>query len=220
MDTKIERFFAFILKENFRKFFAFALYVSCIVMCMKTELSLALRIVRFIIEACLSIFILVVLNLEWADKMSEGSGEKIQEIKKIVKEILKYIPIWVISCCITNFIMVGQSVNQTSVEQALYEEPIPNLMIVIIFAPILEEILFRFLPYIFIKNSVVYILVSSVVFGLMHVINDPNPLYYIWFYMIDSLYYGYRYYKTKDVFVTISLHSFNNVVATLLIFIL
>ena len=94
--------------------------------------------------------------------------------------------------------------------------PILKSMLSIIIAPIIEEFVFRLLPHRFIKSPIIYVVISTVVFAAMHVINDPNPFYYIWFYMMGPLYYGYRYHKTKDILVPISMHSFNNLIATLL----
>lgn len=56
---------------------------------------------------------------------------------------------------------------------------------------------------------------SAFIFAGMHVLNDPNPFYYIWFYMMNPLYYGYRYYETQDILVPISMHSLHNLIAAL-----
>lgn len=221
MNTKIGRFFTFIMKEKTRKVFAFTFYVYFIVMFMEIDLPLALEIICFIVLMFITLFGCTVYISEWLDKMYERNRGKlgkniIQEIKKIAKEILMFIPILIITICITSFTMVGQSANQTSIEQSFYEAPIFNSVFVIIIGPIIEEFIFRFLPYSFIKNKTLYIIVSTVVFAAMHVINEPNPFYYIWFYMMRPLYYGYRYYTTKDILVSISMHSLNNLVATLL----
>ena len=106
--------------------------------------------------------------------------------------------------------MVGQPANQTNIEQTFLEELILNSIMAIIVGPIIEEFIFRFLPSRFIKNKILYVIVSTVVFAAMHVLDDPNPFYYIWFYIIRACYYGYSYYKTKDILVPISIHSFNN----------
>ena len=127
-----------------------------------------------------------------------------------------FIPIFIITICITSFIMVGQSANQTSIDESFYEAPIFNSILAIIIGPIIEEWIFRFLPSKFINNRTLYIIVSTVIFATMHVIDDPNAFYYIWFYMMRPLYYAYRYHKTKDILVPISMHSLNNLVATLL----
>ena len=221
MNTKIWRFFTFIMKEKTRKVFAFTFYVCFIVMSMEINLPLALEIICFIFLMFITLFGYTVYMSEWMDKMYDKNRGKlgkniIQEIKKIAKEILIFIPILIMTQCITSFIRVEQPANQTSLEQSFYEAPIFNSVFAIIIVPIIEEFLFRFLPYKFIKNKNLYIIVSTIVFAAMHVVNDPNPFYYIWFYMMRPLYYGYRYHKTNDILVPITMHSLNNLVATLL----
>lgn len=221
MNTKIERFFSFIMKEKMRNFFAFAIYLIFIGSLMEINLPIALQVVCFILLIFLTILICSVDMIKWMDKMFEMNNESlgksiIQEIKKITKELLIFIPIFLMSIYITSCIMAGQSANQTSIEESFYESPIYNSISIIIIGPIIEEFFFRFLPYKFIKNKTLYIILSAIIFAAMHVLNDPNGFYYIWFYMIRPLYYGYRYHKTKDILVPISMHSLNNLVATLL----
>ena len=221
MNTKIERFFTFIMKEKTRNFFAFAFYILFIVLSIGIDLPLAVEILCFIFLMFIILFGCTVYMCDWMDKMYERNRGKlgkniINEIKKIAKEILMFIPILLISDCVIFFIMVGQPANQASLDKAFYEAPIFNSILSIIIGPIIEEFIFRFLPYRFIRNKTYYVIVSTVVFAAMHVINDPNPFYYIWFYMMRPLYYGYRYHKTKDILVPLSMHSLNNLVATLL----
>lgn len=220
MNTKIGRFFSFIRKEKTRNFFAFAYYVLFIAMLMDINLPLALEIICLIVVMFIALFCCPVYMTEWMDKMVERNKGKlgkniIQKMKKIDNEILMFIPILLIYNCVISFVCVGQPANQTRVEESFYDAPIFNSMFIILIGPIIEEFIFRFLPYKFIKNKTLYIIVSTVVFASMHVLNDSNPFYYIWFYMMTSLYYGYRYHKTKDILVTISIHSLNNLLATL-----
>ncbi len=222
MYNKVERFFTFIMKEKTRNFFAFAFYVSFIVMLIEIELPMVLQVISFIVQIIILPLICLIYMNEWMDKMFEKNRGKlgkniIEEIKKISKEILMFIPILLISKCITSFIMVGQPANQTSIEESFCEALIFNSIYAIIIGPIIEEFIFRFLPYRFIKNKTLYIIVSTIIFAAMHVVNDTNPFYYIWFYMIRAFYYGYRYHKTKDILVPLSMHSLNNFVETLLI---
>ncbi len=221
MNTLIGRFFTFIKKERIRKFVAFAYYVLFIRMFFEINLPLALDIICFIVVTFITLFFIPVYQAEYIDKIYERNRGKlgkniIRETKKIAKEILMFIPIFIITICITSFIMVGQSANQTSIDESFYEAPIFNSILAIIIGPIIEEWIFRFLPSKFINNRTLYIIVSTVIFATMHVIDDPNAFYYIWFYMMRPLYYAYRYHKTKDILVPISMHSLNNLVATLL----
>ncbi len=214
MNTKMKRFFEFINKGKMRELFALALYVLFIVMYIKTESPLVWRIFYY----SYLIFIMLFGIYAYIEKVARGEPIKIiiGEIKTIGEEILNFIPIWLISSCVVALIMVGKPANQVGLEEAFYKMPILKSMLSIIIAPIIEEFVFRLLPHRFIKSPIIYVVISTVVFAAMHVINDPNPFYYIWFYIIISWYYGYRYYKTKDILVSISIHSFNNLIATLL----
>lgn len=216
MNTKIGRFFTFIMKEKTQKFFAFAFYISFIVIVIDLPLALDFILLMFISLLYCTSCISERLNKRYKRSNLQLRKSIIQKIRKIVKEILKFIPILLISNCIISFICVGQPANQTSIEKSFYEAPISNSIVIIITGPIIEEFVFRFLPYNFIKNKILYIIVSTVVFAAMHVLNDPNPFYYIWFYIIGSFYYAYSYHKTNDILVTVSMHSLNNLVETLL----
>lgn len=220
MDTKIERFIRFIYKANVRSIVAFMFYVPFIIMALKIDLpeilenvyGIALLIVGFL---TLPTYIIITM-VEKLDKLEKKVWKTIiQEIKKIAKEIIMFIPVYLISGIITSLIMVGEPANQTSINESFYDAVILNSIFAILIGPILEEFIFRFIPYRFIKNKELYIIISALVFAALHVIEDTNPLYYIWFYMARSLYYSYRYYKTNDILVTFSIHSLNNLIATL-----
>lgn len=221
MSTKIERFYAFMLKERTRNFTAFIFYILFISMVVKIRLPLILTIIQYIIAILIIFFCFPIYQNEYFVKIyEENRGELgkniIKEANKIAKEILVFIPILLISSYVTSAILVGQPANQIRINESFYEAPILNSIEGIIIAPITEEFICRFLPYKFIKNKILYIVISSLVFAALHVVNNPNPFYYIWFYMIRPLYYGYRYHKTKDILVPISMHSFNNLISTLL----
>ena len=219
MNSKVERCINFVLKERTRNFVAFIWYFCIMVIFFEINLPLALNII------CSILFIITALPcaiymVEWLNKIYERNiniKKNIKmESKKIFKEILMCIPVIVISICINSFVIIGEPANQISIEKSFNESWIWNSISIIIIGPIIEELIFRFLPYKFIKNKTLYIIVSSVIFAAAHVVSDPNPFYYIWCYMIKSLYYGYRYYKTKDIWVTISVHSFSNLIAVIL----
>lgn len=218
METKIGRFITLLMKEKTQKFFAITLYISFILMFMQIDLPIILMIIWIVIMLLGWPMYISKCMIEINEKNEEQLGKNLKsEIKKIAKEILMFIPILLISYCVTFFMMVGKPANQTGIEQFFYEAPISSLILIIIVGPIIEEFIFRFMPYSFIKNKILYIIISTVVFAAMHVINDSNALNYIWFYMMRPLYYGYRYYKTKDILVPISMHSFNNLIAILLL---
>lgn len=216
------RFINFFLKEKTRGFFAFILYVFFIASFVDFDLHLpfVLELISCIILMVIILCGCIIYTNDWMDNVYEKNKGKIgeniwKELKKIAKELIMFIPISAISTCVIIFVMEGQPENQTSLEESFKEAPIFNSIFMIIIGPILEEFIFRFLPYRFIKNKTLYIFVSTIIFAVMHVIDDPNAFYYIWFYMMRPLYYAYRYHKTKDIWVPTSMHILNNLIATL-----
>ena len=218
MKAKVSRLFAafytFVSKEKTRKFLAFIYYALCIITLTKVNLPPAVKSICMYLLVIVSVFELPIYTVEWMDKIRKENSI-IKELKKIGKEILMFIPFYLISALIITFFAVDKPANQTEIESTFYKSQISELIFAIILAPIIEEFIFRLLPSEFIKNKYLYIAVSSFIFAGMHVFGDPNPFYYIKFYMLTSCYYGYRYYETKDILVSISLHSFHNLIAML-----
>ncbi len=222
MHIMEEHFFKFMRKDKTRNFLAFLFYfIFILITFTESHLSLILQVICYTTLIIILLLGYILYMIDYAYKMLEPKEEKIdkkikQELKKIAQEILFFIPVLLLSIFVTSFFMIGISANQSSINESFNTAPILNSIIIIIIVPIIEEYIFRYLPSKFIKNKLPYIIITSVVFAAAHVINDPNAFYYIWFYMIRPLYYGYRYYKTKDIWVTISMHSLNNLIATLL----
>lgn len=135
------------------------------------------------------------------------------DIKKIITEVVFFMPFQYISWRVVAIFVQGDSANQVRLMKDFAERPIFFIFECIIFAPICEEIICRLFPSFFLKNKVMYVVITSVVFAALHVVNDPRPFYYIWAYLPNSFYYGWRFYQTKDVRVTMALHAYNNLVA-------
>ena len=218
MDTKVEkakRFITFIKKDSTTSCLAFTLYFLIMPIFMDVSFPLILDVIYTIAYAVVGFLCLATcfIKKQCIFEKKEETG-----IKKILKEILMYIPVILLSIFI-NFLLVehfgGKSANQSSLDESFKEYPIWFSITTVILAPIIEEFIFRFLPYKFIKNKILYILLSTVVFATMHVSNDPYAFYFIWFYMTEPLYYGYRYHKTKNIWVTVLLHSLHNLICLL-----
>lgn len=219
MSNVIKRIYTFILKENTRNFVAFIYFITFVIWAMEINVPSALGIIGYILHIIAMIVGGTVYLTEWLDKTFEKNHGKVRqnlwrELKKIFKEIVMFIPVLLLSMWISD-LFVGQPLNQIRIEESFRESPVFDSILCIIIGPMLEEFIFRFLPYRFIKNKVLYVVISTVIFATMHVIGDPNALYYVWLYMIRSSYYAYRYHKTHDIWVSISMHSFNNLIATL-----
>jgi len=87
----------------------------------------------------------------------------------------------------------------------------------IIYAPIVEETIFRGIIRKFIKNNTLFIIVSGILFGLMHVIGSESIIQYIYliYYGSSGIYLAYIYSKFNNLSVCITIHFFMNLFATI-----
>lgn len=127
--------------------------------------------------------------------------------------------------------ILGDVANQNSANQDLFValqtiSPIIMFMTSVIFAPIVEEVIFRGLIFnnLYKKNVYVAHLVSSLLFGFLHVYSFILQGEFIQFvymipYVIMGLSFSYAYHKRGNIIVPILLHAFSNCIAFILSYI-
>lgn len=228
MKTIVKRFLNFAKNEKTRKYWAIAFYIGYIISItvnIPTKLNIVYKV--FTILCYILFFIYFIEYIERIVPLSKTPIELfrsfIEELYKIFKELLMFVPVWCLFIYIKGILISGIPVNQSNINEITNKvvnqgsslDFISWILIMVIFGPIMEEFIFRFLPYKFINNKIIYVILSSFVFAGMHVIHDPKAYYYIWCYILNPIYYAYRYHKTKDIWVPASMHIFNNFVATL-----
>ena len=87
----------------------------------------------------------------------------------------------------------------------------------IIIAPLIEELMFRGFIKKFIKNDILFVIISSLVFGGLHVTSADSlqQVLYIIPYSVLGLAFSLNYVKTKNIASNIFLHSAWNTIATI-----
>lgn len=119
----------------------------------------------------------------------------------------------------------SQSANQMNVETIMATAPLPMIIAVVVFAPIIEELVFRGIIFRSLRkfNVPLAIIVSGFLFGFIHVSSavfagDFSQLLQVLPYMAMGIVFAYSYEKSKSISVPIYLHMINNLVSVLLIF--
>ena len=146
----------------------------------------------------------------------------IEDIKKNhLTYFRKYFKYWLLILMImmgSNLIIMLFTQNQTSAnEQAvrdlLIKSPIYAYFSGVIFAPVVEELIFRRgLRNIF-KNDTLFILISGLIFGGLHVItgySSLTDLLYLIPYCTPGIVFAYILVKTDNVLVPMSIHFIHN----------
>lgn len=101
--------------------------------------------------------------------------------------------------------------NQSMVVDAMKKMPVATSIVLIVLAPIVEEFVFRYSIFTFTKNPRNAILVSSILFALVHGIGIATLLY---FFM--GACFGLLYYKTnKNIGASILAHAINNALSVI-----
>ena len=111
------------------------------------------------------------------------------------------------------------SQNEEAVRELIDMYPLYMLFQLMIYAPLTEEIIFRKSIKDIFHNKVLYIIVSGLIFGGLHVITSlENPLGFLYLIPYCSLgcIFAYLYQKTDNIFSTITAHSFHNTLALLI----
>lgn len=158
--------------------------------------------------------------------------------KKFIKDLIdyknhfkeyskKYIDYWAVAfslMLISNLLIItyfpnSVANNQQSIIELFKNNTFYTIISVVIFAPLVEETVFRLSFRNMFKSDWLCIILSGLVFGSLHVIGSFNTwidLIYIIPYSIPGFIFAYTLVKSKNIFVPISLHLFHNTLMILL----
>ena len=132
--------------------------------------------------------------------------------------------VWFLSIVVQFFLPNDPSVNQQTATDLTLAQPLFSFFATVIFAPLTEELIFRGMlaRYLFpkqdsSKQTLIFLLVSSVLFTLIHFPGDVQQ-FFVYFSLGFSL--GLAYISRKGLVYSISLHALNNLVSFLMILML
>lgn len=110
--------------------------------------------------------------------------------------------------------------NEATNRTLLSSYPIQAILIMSVFAPALEEIVFRLNIKNAINNKYIFMLVSGLLFGSMHVasFSSLKELLFLIPYGSLGFFFAKTNYETDNIFPSIISHSFHNTLSILLIF--
>lgn len=138
----------------------------------------------------------------------------------IVKYLVSFISVLIMT--LLNFDTSSMtSVNQNLIESYVKSSPILMLISTAILAPFYEEVLFRLGFKKVIKSKYVFVILSGMIFGLMHVfpLEEGIPLMLGIMqsitYVTMGMFLSYVYYKTDNIFISIGIHFLNNLLSVL-----
>lgn len=180
-----------------------------------TDIPLTLEIIYLIAYSALTGAIIVFIY-------NKRLSADFETFKKNSKDYFsKYIKYWFLALgimMISNlFINLLVSNDLPSNEQAIRDifsiSPLYIFFSAVIYAPIVEELVFRQSMKNIFSNKYVFIILSGLFFGGMHVFNDfqnITDLLYIIPYSTPGIIFAYMLQKSNNIFVPISFHFIHN----------
>lgn len=155
------------------------------------QINIFLDILLFIITVLLSIDI-----LRGFKKVSNDKNKKeiVEFLKALLKSIIGFIAVKYVLGIIVGLISIILGIDQTSVNQQALETlfklaPFAMFVTGAFLAPVTEELVFRGAIKRIIKNKRVFITVSGLIFGLVHIFKYNLPIFVILIagYLIDMI---------------------------------
>jgi len=148
----------------------------------------------------------------------------IKDFKTFNKKYFKYILIYFLigfvlstlsNVLINTFIIPnGISNNELSNIEFLLENKFLYSIMLCILIPIIEEIVFRLELKKRYKNKYLFVIISSIIFALLHLLSSTKPIELIYFipYFIIGYMFSLLYYKTDNIYTNIFAHMLHNTV--------
>ena len=108
----------------------------------------------------------------------------------------------------------GISGNEESIRKQFEIAPIFTYISAVFLAPVLEESIFRLSFRNIIENKYIFIIISGLVFGGLHLISGIDSLTLLPLYLIAYCSFGfifaYMFIKTNNIFVSMGFHLMHN----------
>lgn len=175
-------------------------------------------------------FMLVIFML-YQDSIIDNLKKYLKDFKKNFKLSFSYYIVGFIIMIISNniisiFFSEATANNEQAVRSLIDLYPLYMLFSVSIYAPFVEELIFRKsikdIVLAFGDNKItkyLYIIISGLIFSSLHVLGTTSSFLdylYIIPYLALGISFAALYYKTDNIFTTITMHSLHNTIAILL----
>ena len=174
---------------------------------------------KFLCSFIIEITYLIILIFIYRKELFEELKDFKNNYKKYLSENLVIYLLGVLLMYLINTILykyTNQSIatNELKIRSYIQEAPLYMFFSACLYAPFVEELLFRKTIRKFFKNKYIYVIGCGIIFGLLHVSNYSDPKEYLFMisYIIMGIDFAYIYYKTNNIFTTITFHLCHNLI--------
>ena len=173
-----------------------------------------------LIELILFVVVMLLYNKEFKKDYKIFKLNSKDNIRKIISYFALFIALKIGTALISSILSfalnytLGESENQEAVMKLVSAEPLLMIINTCILAPFVEEGIFRLSIRKVFNNKYLFILVSGLFFGMMHIFPTDLPtslaLIYSITYVAMGFYLAYIYTETENIWFVIFIHALNN----------
>ena len=197
----------------------------------KIDLNKLSNSMKIAYEFSCNLGFMIVIFMLYQDIIIDNLKKYLKEFKKNFKLSFSYYIVGFIIMIISNniisiFFSEATASNEQAVRSLIDLYPLYMLFSVSIYAPFVEELIFRKsikdIVLAFGDNKItkyLYIIISGLIFSSLHVLDTTSSFLdylYIIPYLALGISFAALYYKTDNIFTTITMHSLHNTIAILL----
>ena len=177
-------------------------------------------ILMFISYILLTIYFFITYKKEILESINNF---KFKNLKKVLLIFIIGISLMILSNFIINYVILpGHISNNEFVNRKLLSNnKIIYTILLGIIIPFIEEIVFRLEPKKHIKSKYTYIIVTSVLFSLLHNLTASSLIELLYFipYFIMGYTLSVIYFKTNNILYSTLMHSLNNIITLIIVLI-
>lgn len=215
------------IKEIIKFILIFLLYLlySDIIIIILTKLGVNIKVLpnnlKIAIMFLINLSLMIMLFIFYSKSIKENLKDLKLNFKSYIKDNFKYyvigLLIMIISNIIISFFIEGNSTNETLIREYINIMPIYMIFSSCIYAPFTEEMVFRKSLRNCFNNKVLYILLSGLIFGSMHLLSASSIVELVFLIPYSALgcAFAYMYSKTDNIFVPMSFHMMHNTIIVL-----
>ena len=173
-----------------------------------------------LIELILFVVVMLLYNKEFKKDYKIFKLNFKDNIRKIISYFALFMGLKIGTALISSILSfalnftLGESENQVAVMKLVSAEPLLMIINTCILAPFVEEGIFRLSIRKVFSNKYLFILVSGLFFGMMHIFLTDLPtslaLIYSITYVAMGFYLAYIYTETENIWFVIFIHALNN----------
>lgn len=176
---------------------------------------------------------LVILNKDYLIKDHKRINDTDKFAKFLIISVILMFITNLVSSLLQNLIVSGVSDNEKNIQE-IYQNKFTFVIMfpqVVLLAPLVEELIFRKSFFNLFKNKYISLIISSLIFGFMHVTSTftrllvtysfQKSLYftmgYVIPYLFSGIFFGLIYIKSnRNIYTSITCHLINNFCASIL----